>query len=236
MLRGLYATYTIDPGFEYRDVAYVSLESAFDGYSPEESEARRRRLMADLEALPGVEAVASADQEPLGDDTAPALIRLPGESERQSRVGEVITVSQDYFSVLELPIVRGRAFTEDEVSEPERPARVRPSSAKRRPATSGRAATRSAGRCCGRDRHATSTPCRSSAWPRMRRSPRSDRSIPITCTCPARGARCWSRAAPTRDDGVGHPRRRESGRPDARRHGAPVGGDARVVARYFRRR
>ncbi len=115
VLRGLYATYTIDPGFEYRNVVYVSLESVFDGYSPEQSEVRRRRLMVDLEALPDVEAVASADQEPLGDDMAPALIRLPGESERQSRVGEVITVSQDYFSVLELPIVRGRAFTEDEV-------------------------------------------------------------------------------------------------------------------------
>ena len=31
VLRGLYATYTIDPGFEYRNVAYLSLESAFDG-------------------------------------------------------------------------------------------------------------------------------------------------------------------------------------------------------------
>jgi predicted permease len=115
VLRGLYATYTIDPGFEYRNVAYVSLESAFDGYSPEESEATRRRLMVDLEALPGVQAVASTDQEPLGDDMAPAVFRVPGESERQSRAGEVITVSQNYFSVLELPIVRGRAFTEDEV-------------------------------------------------------------------------------------------------------------------------
>ncbi len=115
VLRGLYVTYTVDPGFAYRNVAFVSLESAFDGYSPEESEARRRRLMRDLETLPGVEAVASSDQEPLGDDMAPALFRLPGESIRQSRAGEVITASQDYFSVLEMPIVRGRAFTEDEV-------------------------------------------------------------------------------------------------------------------------
>ena len=118
VLRGLYATYTIDPGFEYRNVAYLSLESAFDGYSREDSDASRRRLMADLETLPGVEAVASTDQEPLGDDMAPALIRLPNESERQSRGGEVITVSQDYFTVLEVPIVRGRAFTPEEIRNP----------------------------------------------------------------------------------------------------------------------
>ena len=82
VLRGLYVTYTIDPGFAYRDVAFVSLESAFDGYSPEESEARRRRLMTRLETLPGVEAVASTDQEPLGDDIGAGLVRLPGESDR----------------------------------------------------------------------------------------------------------------------------------------------------------
>jgi len=113
VLRGLYATYTIDPGFEYRNVAYVSLESVFDGYSQEEAEASRRRLMAALAAVPGV-TVASTDQEPLGDDTAPALIRDSGERAAKPRLGEVIIVSQNYFSVLDLPIVRGRAFTAGE--------------------------------------------------------------------------------------------------------------------------
>ena len=114
LLRGLYATYTIDPGFEYRKVALISLESAFDGYSPEESATKRRSLIASLAALPGVDAVATADHKPLGDDMAPIAIRLPGEDERQSRSGEVTTVSKDYFTVLGLPIVRGRAFTEEE--------------------------------------------------------------------------------------------------------------------------
>ena len=116
LLRGLHATYTIDPGFEYRTVALISLESAFDGYSEDESAARRRRLVADLRALPGVEGVASGDHKPLGDDMSPNVIRLPGESERFGRVAEMTTVSHDYFSVLELPIVRGRAFTEIEVA------------------------------------------------------------------------------------------------------------------------
>ncbi len=117
LLRGLQATYTIDPGFEYRDVALISLESAFDGYSEEESETKRRRLIADLGALPGVGAIASADHKPLGDDMAPTAIRLSGEDERQSRFGEVTAVTHDYFSVLGLPILRGRAFTEEEVRD-----------------------------------------------------------------------------------------------------------------------
>ena len=115
LLRGLYVTYTTDPGFTYKNVAYVSLESAHEGYSPEQTAARQKRLISDVAALPGVEAVAYADQEPLGDDFAPIAIRLPGEDERDARQGEVTAVAQDYFSVLELPLVRGRAFTNDEV-------------------------------------------------------------------------------------------------------------------------
>ena len=114
LLRGLYATYTIDPGFAYRDVTLISLESAFDGYSDDESDAKRARLVAQLHALPGVDVIASSDHKPLGDDMSPIQIRLPGEHERDARIGEVIGVSRDYFAVLELPIVRGRGFTDDE--------------------------------------------------------------------------------------------------------------------------
>ena len=115
LLRGLYATYTIDPGFAYRDITYLSLESVFDGYSPAQSGEMRARLVNRLEVIPGVEAVASALQEPLGDDEAPVEIRLPGETEGQSRIGEIDIVSDNYFAVLERPIVRGRSFTQEEV-------------------------------------------------------------------------------------------------------------------------
>jgi predicted permease len=123
LLRGLYVTYTIDPGFDYRNVAFVSLESAFDGYSPEAATALRRRMVAAVEAVPDVEAVASADQEPLGDDFAPIAIRLPGES--APRHGEIASVSESYFATLGLPIVRGRAFTSSEVVN-QRPGTTHP--------------------------------------------------------------------------------------------------------------
>jgi predicted permease len=114
LLRGLHATYTVDPGFAYRDVAMISMESAFSGFSAEEADERLRSLVAAVAAVPGVTGVAGADHKPVGDDHSPQLLRKPGESEQVTRVGEVTTVSGDYFAVLELPIVRGDAFTEED--------------------------------------------------------------------------------------------------------------------------
>lgn len=116
LLRGLHATYTVDPGFAYRDVAMISMESAFSGYSDEEAGERRRRLIAAVRELPGFAGIAGSDHKPIGDDFSPQLLRLPGEGEGVTRVGEVTTVSPDYFSVLELPIVRGRAFTSEDAT------------------------------------------------------------------------------------------------------------------------
>jgi predicted permease len=116
LLRGLHATYTVNPGFAYRDVAMITMESAFSGYSEHEAGERRRALIAAVRALPGFAGIAGADHKPVGDDHSPQLLRLPGESERVTRVGEVTTVSGDYFAVLELPIVRGDAFTEQDAS------------------------------------------------------------------------------------------------------------------------
>jgi predicted permease len=117
LLRGLYVTHTVDTGFEYRDVAFVSLESVLDVHAPEEAAAFRRRLMAEVKALPGVTAAAYTDRQPLGMDNAAIEIRLPEESEKTSRTAQLISVTPQYFSVLELPIVRGRTFTDVEVQD-----------------------------------------------------------------------------------------------------------------------
>ena len=116
LLRGLYATYTIDPGFRYRDVSYASVESVFDGYTPDEFVALRQRFLAALRATPGIDAVALTDREPLGDDYATIAIRLPGQSESDSRIAQLNAVSADYFSVIGLRFVHGRAFTASEIA------------------------------------------------------------------------------------------------------------------------
>ncbi len=109
LLRGLHATYTVDPGFAYRDIAYPSF--GMDGGG---GEVLDQRLMDQVEALPGVDAVAYAPQTPLGEERTAVAVRLPGESENEARFVELDAVTPDYFSVLELPIVRGRNFTEAE--------------------------------------------------------------------------------------------------------------------------
>jgi len=127
LVRGLYATYTIDPGFDYDDVAYVSLQMAgAAGYGPEETAVLRQRLMDELKALPGVEAVATAMRAPLGGDTWSVEIRRPGEQKSEAREAETNRVSPDYFRVLGLPIVRGRTFAEAEIANAERGGGARP--------------------------------------------------------------------------------------------------------------
>ena len=169
LLRGLYATYTIDPGFTAEDVAHLSFGT--DG-GPAFLD---RRFLEEVAALPGVEGAAYATQTPLGESTTGFQLRLPGEGENEARFAEIDAVTPSFFSVLEMPIVRGRNFTEAESADSRREGGtcVPSSSARRRRVTSGARTIRSAARCSTRTR-----PSKSSAWRRMLGSAaRRDRSL-----------------------------------------------------------
>jgi len=77
-----------------------------------------RRLIDRLREIPGVESVAMTTIVPIQQAPPKAPIRVPGRSlEAESAVTGLIIVSPDYFSLLRVPIVRGRAFAEtDEVT------------------------------------------------------------------------------------------------------------------------
>jgi predicted permease len=124
LLRGLYAAHTAEPGFVYRDVAYASYDLQSAGYDPEEAAVFRQRLMEEVNALPGVETVAYAAREPLGDDIVFGGVRLPSQGESESRRAELNWVTSDYFSVVGIPIVRGRNFIATELANDTRVAIV----------------------------------------------------------------------------------------------------------------
>jgi predicted permease len=113
LLRGLYFAQTVDPGFAMNGIAVVSLDLRTQGYKEEPAAAFERRLKEKVTALPGVDGVVEAAQTPLSDDhnfTGFSIPGKPGEYEVENDV-----ISDGYFSMLGIPIVRGRDFTEQEV-------------------------------------------------------------------------------------------------------------------------
>jgi putative ABC transport system permease protein len=121
LLRGLYTTYTIDPGFAYRDVAFLSFGT---DYGPESL--LNQTLMDQVAALPGVEAVAFAAQTPLGESMMGGGVRRPEENKQAQRFAEFDAVTPGYFSLLDIRIVRGRNFTEAESANAREQSGVRP--------------------------------------------------------------------------------------------------------------
>jgi predicted permease len=116
LLRGLYAAQTIDPGFDYSGVAVAAFDLEGGGYDAASAAAFRQQLMEQVAALPGIESVAYGRREPLSTQRTGAAVRLPGEDETQSRQAERNEVTPSYFSLLGIPIVQGRTFTDSEVA------------------------------------------------------------------------------------------------------------------------
>ena len=117
LLRGLHATQTVDPGFVYRDIAVAAFDLEAAGYGTGGAAAFRQQLLEQAGGLPGVATVAYARREPLSTQRTGAMIRLPGQAESQARRAERNEVTPDYFSLVGIPIVRGRTFTDAEVAD-----------------------------------------------------------------------------------------------------------------------
>jgi predicted permease len=110
LLRGLYHAQTIDPGFEMRDTAVVTLDLIEEGYDAPRAAAFHRDLRRRLASLPGVDGVAAGWATPLGSNYSTESFSIPG----KQVTGQVETneISPGFFAVLGIPIVRGRDFTD----------------------------------------------------------------------------------------------------------------------------
>jgi predicted permease len=117
LLRGLVATQTVDPGFDLRNVAVASYDMLGGGYDAAEASVFQRSLLAEVRGLPGVEAAAQAFTEPLAFDAEGAGIRLPTQDRSRTRGVDMNAVTEDYFDVVGIPIVRGRAFEDADMTD-----------------------------------------------------------------------------------------------------------------------
>jgi len=91
----------------------VTLDLRAQGYKEKPAAEFEQRLKERVAALPGVGGIVEAAQTPLSDDHNYTGFSIPGKPAEYEV--EDNAVSQGYFSMLGIPIVRGRDFTEEEV-------------------------------------------------------------------------------------------------------------------------
>jgi len=116
VLRSLFKLREVNPGFDARQVVMMEVNPTYTGDEPAQKRVDRFvRLSERMSAIPGVEAVAANNSPPFVPQRP--WNRLPftaeGQSDSEQRANprpNFQTVSPDYFRVLRIPLLRGRAF------------------------------------------------------------------------------------------------------------------------------
>jgi putative ABC transport system permease protein len=115
LLRGLYYAQTVNPGFEEKNVAQVFFNLRAQGYDEGRATAFIVHLRERIRGNPGVIEVAQAECAPLSHDFSADHFTVPGRADKVSI--EYNHVSPEFFSVVGIPIVRGRGFRPEEAHD-----------------------------------------------------------------------------------------------------------------------
>jgi predicted permease len=117
LIRSFLNLQAVDKGF--RPSSTVSMNIRLDGrYNrPERQIAFFRDLVQRTSALPGVDAAAAADHLPLGGGQSLSAIEIQGYPFDEHTFFEDRSVTADYFATLGIPILEGRAFTEEDAAD-----------------------------------------------------------------------------------------------------------------------
>lgn len=108
--------YTIDPGFQTGHLALVMMNPAQAGYSPERVNEFYRATRERIASLPGVESVAWASGMPFWNSASRAVVIEGAETRKKLENLQSVSfiVSPDYFRTMEIPLVAGRAFNDQD--------------------------------------------------------------------------------------------------------------------------
>jgi len=133
-LRALGQAQTINPGFDPKGIHVLGTDLDIHQYSTPEAVAFFSRLTERLEARPGVAGVAMIDILPLSLANQTSGFVVPG---RPAVEGDGLiptdyaTVTPEYFSVMRIPLVRGRGFGPEDRAESPRVAIINETIARR---------------------------------------------------------------------------------------------------------
>lgn len=119
-MRGLQRGSAVDLGFETTGIDVVSLDLSLAGMQAGAHPTVVRSLMARIRALPDIErASVLMTGAPVGDGVGLALLTVPGVSPPDGASafqGDWNAVDTDYFATLQIPLIRGRDFTDTDVA------------------------------------------------------------------------------------------------------------------------
>jgi predicted permease len=110
--RGLQAAQVIDPGFSYKGVITTAFDLKEQRYTDPQAKEFHRQVLERVAAIPGVDAVSQAVVSPLDGSSYGSVIEVDGNSgPTEIRYNRV---SPAFFSLLGIPIIRGRGHTDGE--------------------------------------------------------------------------------------------------------------------------
>lgn len=112
LLKGLYRAQTSDPGFAMKDVFVTTFDLRAAGYDKQRVAGFQNQLRDRLADVPAFDSVAQSEVTPLGNQHDITNFTVP-ERGRDFDT-EYNHVGSNYFSVLAIPIIRGRNFTQAE--------------------------------------------------------------------------------------------------------------------------
>lgn len=113
-LRSLRQAQAVDPGFDPTNTVLMSFALTANGYNQARAQAFYDQLLERAQALSGVEGATLASNVPLGACCGRRFTRPEGYTPAPGEDTEINwnVVGPDYFRVMRVPLVRGRAFTE----------------------------------------------------------------------------------------------------------------------------
>jgi predicted permease len=129
LLRALYAAYTIDPGFDSHNVAVVSYALRGSRWDDARVATFQRQVRERIQSLPGVQSVAQTSKVPLSPGRQQTTFSLSNDGDEF--LVDTNEVSPEYFSLVGIPILRGRSFTTAELQGASRAVIVSEATARR---------------------------------------------------------------------------------------------------------
>jgi len=122
LVRSLQRVQQVNPGFRPAGLLVMQIALPRNRYrTPAQTDAFYQQLLGQMRALPGVQSVGATSILPLsGVSAPPSNFEIEGRAPAPGQVpphGDRWAVTADYFQTMQIPLLRGRAFTESDQAE-----------------------------------------------------------------------------------------------------------------------